>query len=68
MDEGHHAFVKRLADSSQFQCFCDNYFLEDEINNFKMFFSIVSDDELSPDDKEQRQLAYLQDKLGYSED
>ena len=51
MDEGHHAFVKRLADSSQFQCFCDNYFLEDEINNFKMFFSIVSDDELSPDEQ-----------------
>jgi len=53
-DEGIQPFVKRFADSSQFQCFCDDYFLEDGVTNYRMFYSICEEAELSEYDKRQR--------------
>jgi hypothetical protein len=43
-DENISAFVKMLISGSPFQHFCDDYF-EEEINNFKLFTSILTSNE-----------------------
>lgn len=34
-------FAEALVESSQFQCFCDGYFNDEEINNFFIFYHII---------------------------
>jgi len=47
-----------MLNSSQFQHFCDDYFLEDEITNYKLFFNIVGsfDDYVPEEEEEQKKL------------
>ena len=54
--EAQEAFAKEMLNSSQFQHFSDDYFLEDEITNYKLFFNIVG----SSDDYQQEEETTLQ--------
>lgn len=67
-EEDDMPFVKRLSNSSQFQHFCDDYFLEDETTNYKMFFSIIDDSGTSEEEQRQKQKEWLMTKHGYSEE
>lgn len=50
-----------MLNSSQFQHFCDDYFVDDEITNFKLFFNIIgsSDDYQQVEEEDEK----LQQKL-----
>jgi len=53
----YQKFAKQILTSSQFQHFCDDYFMKDELNNYRIFFSIVRKpyrrDSQNDDDKKQ---------------
>jgi hypothetical protein len=36
-----YKFAEALVESSQFQCFCDGFFNDEEINNFNIFYYII---------------------------
>lgn len=71
-------FAKALLTSSQLQCFCDDYFNEDEVNNFNIFYKLIEkpldrdrlkDFQHSPEEVKQEDLLRSHMKqLKYSED